>query len=728
MTKKAVIILSIIVAVIIIICAVIKFTYHPDNSLNAPSDNSQYPTPTLTIDGIDSGQIKINFRAYDDYFYNNKTGKWQFIYIKGVNMGLTEATTDLSNPNVSYDTYIDWFTKISQMNANTIRVFTVMPPQFYTALYDFNAAADKPIYLLQGIWFNENYMYDYDNAFDGNDEIITAFKRAITQTVDIIHGNSDYTDYGQIKNAEYKNDISQYLVGYILGLEWDYGFVQRTNQLKDKQGFIGDYLQTKENATAFETFLCEVGDYLIDYQTQKYSFQVPISFLNWATTDTITHTNEPFEEEDAVSVNTENIVSNTNYYCGLFAAIDVYPYYPEFLNYQPEYIKTDENGKINSYKSYLNDLNKQYSVPVLIAEFGLPTSRGKAHESIMGFDQGGLTEQQQGQFVSLMLKDIAKEGYAGSIIFSWQDEWFKQTWNTVKYTPDDASVRTPNVQSAEQGYGILAMEAGNRPTCAIDGNFDEWEKRDKYTLQDGSYISAMWDEAYLYLKIEALDFDFDKDKLFVPIQITGNGSTFSSEYNISFTEAVDFLLVINGQQQTRVLTDSYQDLFYYTYSYEKGIFDTNNKFEVKNSGIYNPINQYLSNEIILPLTGQVIEPKYLESGLLTYGINNPDSKDFNSLADFYFKDGCIEIRIPWYVLNVMNSTIGVCLDDFYLSGDINTQKFSSIKVGLARLDDKDIELYDIGYFTKSKSSFHTRLKKSYEIIKETLSGFMEFQK
>ena len=162
----------------------------------------------LTVPDMDSGGITLHFRAVDKYFYSKGEGGWNFTYLKGVNMGLTEATTDLANPNVSYETYREWLALIAEMHANTVRVFTVMPPQFYAALYDHNAQASSPLYLMQGIWFNENYMYEGDNAFEENGRTIAAFKRAVRETLDIIHGNSDYTDYGEIKNAVYPHDVS----------------------------------------------------------------------------------------------------------------------------------------------------------------------------------------------------------------------------------------------------------------------------------------------------------------------------------------------------------------------------------------------------------------------------------------------------------------------------------------------------------------------------------------
>lgn len=719
LSLKKVIILSVAALLCVAVGLIFRITVY--DSSDSPKDSQG--EVGLTLPEIDCNGVTLEFRAEGDYFYCHDGENWSAIYLNGVNMGLTEATTDLANPDVSYDTYREWLLLIAEMNANTVRVFTVMPPQFYTALYDHNTAADEPLYLIQGIWFNENYMYEYDNAFSEDGIILEAFRRAAKETSDIIHGNSDYTDYGEIKNAVYAHDVSLWLAGYILGLEWDPGFVERTNAQSALAGYGGEYLKTSDEATAFESFLCAAGDYLAEYETVTYSFQTPIAFLNWATTDTLTHTNEPFEEEDRVSVDTENILPTDKYYCGLFAAVDVYPYYPEFINYQPEYLEPDSDGNIDPYRAYLRELRGEYSVPVIIAEYGVPSSRGSAHTSVSGFDQGGITEEEQGEAIVSMMESIAGEKYAGSLIFSWQDEWFKQTWNTVRYFPDDADTRTPNVQSAEQSYGLLAMEAGEETICLIDGDADDWEGIVPIAQSGGNRLSVQWDEAYLYLKVETR-LAFGEDTILVPISISGRGSSFSSEYDVTFSGAVDFLLVIKGEKDTRLLTDSYQDVFYYTYAYQNGVFERDSRFEVSGGGLYTPIRQFLSNEIVLPLTGEVINPRFTESGLLTYGISDSESKEYNSLADFYYKDGTLEIRIPWYLLNVMNSTEGVCLDDFYQSGGVETIHIQSIDIGIGIPGDDNINLSDTGYSTKEYSSFHTRLKKSYYIVKTAMENLI----
>ena len=135
-----------------------------NKSENAKIDRVKYP---IIPQSIELPQSKTNYHFYasqNGYFYKND-GKP--IYINGVNIGLTTATTNLDNPNVSYDTYMKWFSQIGQMNANTVRAFTVMNPNFYNALYDYNYNnPDNLLYLIQGIWFPENLMYELKDALE----------------------------------------------------------------------------------------------------------------------------------------------------------------------------------------------------------------------------------------------------------------------------------------------------------------------------------------------------------------------------------------------------------------------------------------------------------------------------------------------------------------------------------------------------------------------------------
>ena len=99
--------------------------------------------------------ISYRFQAKGDYFYIYEDGEWKQLFMRGVNIGATEPGLFPGDLTISYETYYRWFGYISDMNCNCIRIYTLMPPQFYQALKDFNNKASNKLYLYQGIWVNE---------------------------------------------------------------------------------------------------------------------------------------------------------------------------------------------------------------------------------------------------------------------------------------------------------------------------------------------------------------------------------------------------------------------------------------------------------------------------------------------------------------------------------------------------------------------------------------------
>lgn len=701
-------------ALLLALTLIISFAGCSGDTVEKKTSKIKYPSPKKQISVPDTGGININFLASDNgYFYRAGKKRADLFYIKGVNMGLTEATTDLNNCNTSYSTYMDWFTKIKQMNANTVRVFSVMNPNFYKALHDYNSEhKDNPLYLVQGIWFSEELLGLAD-AWESDEILITAFYKSIRETIDIVHGASDYTYYGEFRPAVYEWDISKYIVGYILGLEYPSEFVIETNASHpDKNYFNGKYLKGSDNISPFEAFLATVGEYLIDYETDNFSHQTPVAFLNWQPLDTIEHENEPYKEEnDSVSVNTENITASKSYYPGLFAAVDVYPYYPEFMNHEPKYLSfKDEQGNKDTFRAYLRDLKAQYTVPLMIAEYGLSTSRGIAHYSVVGYNQGGLNEIQQGEMLTKMTRSIALEGCCGGLIFSFQDEWFKRTWNTVMYYPDDPTMRTQNLSSAEQGYGLLSFYT---PKTLPDGDISEWKNTD--FLPDGQ-TKVRFDVNYLHILIKTdKNFNFEKDKLYVPIQTTARGSMRDVDEGLEFSDITDFLLVINGKD-TRLLCEGGQDVFHDQYYVRRKVFGEEKAIpRPAGKGNFYPIYTYVSNEMYLPVQKQTLEPQYYESGRLIRGNANPASSGYNSLADYFVGDGHIEIRIAWYLLNVVNSRTKTAVAE--LSGsEIDFEQFSTIRLGVGK--GSEITLYNTGFDGIKDFTSEQRLKKSYYYVKD----------
>lgn len=665
----------------------------------------------MAYNSFDNDGIRIRTKAFNKDFEFFNGLEWQKFFIKGVNMGTAKPGYFPGELSITKKEYLRWFKQISDMNANTIRVYTIQNTDFYEALKEFNLSSKNKLNLIHGIWIDEEDVESYQDAF--NKAIIDKAKSELKDLIDVLHGKGKIDDKKGYASGSFNSDVSEYVIGYVIGIEWDPQFVKGTNENnKEKVSYSGEYLYT-ENASAFESFLCELGETAIKYETEKYNYQVPISFSNWPTTDVLKHPNEPIFWEDLVEVNTENIKTKDGFKAGLFATYHIYPYYPEFMSYDNKYREyRDETGEINPYRGYLEDLIKTHSVPVVVGEFGVPSSRGISHvNSISGIKQGNNDEVTQGKVNVKMIKDIYKSGYAGAVLFSWQDEWFKKSWNTWDYDIADRRAYWSNIQTSEQCYGLLAFDLGeDRSFCILDGDLEEWKMRTPLIDSDKLKFYVNRDSRYIYMAINSLEkIDLISEKIIIPIDITpkSGGKSYKNYY---FDSPADFIIEIDGKDNSRILVQDYYDLYSYSFR-EKQNFK-------KDSNNFIPIYQCLSSERFLPEDKITVNEKKFESGKLVYGNSNE-----NSLADFMIKDNIIELRIPWQLLNFMDPSTRQIVDDF----NVNEKKISPIqvdyiKVGL-HINEEYNKMEEYYLHNWDIPVYHERLKASYYEVKKIFNKY-----
>ena len=677
--------------------------------------------------------ISYRFKAEGDYFYIYESGDWKQMFMRGVNIGATEPGLFPGDLTISYDTYYRWFGYISEMNCNCIRIYTLMPPQFYQALGDFNKKAKNKLYLYQGIWVNEEDIERLSDTYAENEKILNDFMTDAVNLVNVIHGKAKIAETAGEAYGTYNTDVSPWLVGWIIGIEWDPNFVINTNnQHPDKKDYDGEYLYT-QTASPFEAFLCRVGDALIKHEAKTYKFQVPLAFSNWITTDPLTHPNEPHFDEDKTTVNTENVKCR-NFGPGMFASYHIYPYYPDSLNYQEDYLEyTDDSGKVNTYEAYLEDLKLAHTVPIIVAEFGIPTSRGMGHESVMGYNQGMVDETAQGAMLIDMLGSIENAKYAGGIVFTWQDEWFKRTWNNVMLDIADRRPYWSNIQTTEQCFGLLAFDPGKESMAAyVDGDVSEWRntKPTVTTAQGKLYIKS--DERYLYIMLDAGNYDFEKDTLLIPINtIADQGNLKAAQYNAEFDTAADFLIYINGKDNSHIYVDRYYDAFNYYFLESKKLSDikAEENAGVKNSGMFDIMRLCYGYNLTVKGTNQVVPDKAYETGKLRYGNGNPKAQEYKSLSDFYFKNGKLEIRIPWQLLNVMDPSGKQQISDFRKTQVISPQAYQSFDFGFAYRTGTESLKITLGgsyeYNGWNTPTWHERLKPAYYELQNYFKKFTE---
>lgn len=696
--------------------------------------------------------------------YMEREGEWEPFEIRGMDMGVGvpgEWATDFA---IDKETYLRWFAWIQDMGVNTIRVYTILHDDFYNAFYEYNQGREEPLYLIHGVWVDD---YVYNSHSDGYDEaLLQTLIQDCRTVVDILHGQKSISlAYGGRGNGTYRQDVSQWVIGYIIGVEWEGSLVTYTNQNSEaKDSYSGTYLYTTQKADPFEAALCQVGDKLIEYESQRYKQQRLVAFSNWPTTD-------PFVYPAAMAayryktacVDVEQIRSTDAVVSGMFASYHVYPYFPDYLELMrelsaysdeeiterlgstnralleyrlslleapaiEEYLQPqdyyDAGGDYNTYLAYLRALNRYHTIPVVISEYGVTTGRGMAQvDQNTGRNQGHMSEEEQGEALIRCYEDIMAAGCAGSCLFSWQDEWFKRTWNTIYAVDLDNTPYWSDYQTNEQFFGLLTFDPGEEESvCYVDGDVSEWGEEDLVTSSGDMELSMKYDEKFIYFLVKKEELDQENDTIYIPVDTTQKtGSTYCENYDLTFDRACDFLMVIHGREDSRLLVQKRYEVLLSTYGRQYYATDPYLDPPDKDTPYFERIYLPLILVELLPEDPNVNIGVRYETGALRYGNANPESEEFDSLADFIFSGDYVEIRIPWELFNFSNPSEMMIHDDYYECYGIETLHIDEMYVGIASAENGGQRIRSAAFplegWGKTVTA-HERLKESYYILRD----------
>ncbi len=594
------------------------------------------------------------------------------------------------------------------------------------------------------------YSFDYDTQFYGYENWIDVNSFA---DYFLINEFTQNYDAGALSTYLYKDIGGK----YILGVEWEDVTVAYTNETHPDRGqYHGAYLETTEDATPFEAMLAQVGDSIIEYETERYRQQRLVAFSNWPTTDPFLY---PADITNffmkCAQVDVEHIQTTDAFLSGCFASYHVYPYYPDYLHnildpmgavdsqgrdMSSYYFTTeggvpyeemmtgddqedyyDLDGHLNTYYAYLRMLNEYHTVPVVISEYGVSTGRGMAQRDYYtGRNQGRMTEREQGDALIDCYEDIMNAGSAGICIFTWQDEWFKRTWNTMANVDLDRTPYWSDYQTNEQYFGLLAFDPGEVESVSYtDGDISEWAEGDLVWSGENGSIYMKYDEKFVYFYVDA---DARSGPIYIPIDTTPKtGTTYCENYGLSFERPVDFVICINGEDNSRVVVQERYDAFRAMFYPSTVMIDPYVNEPDTDTPVFNPINLVLQ---LLPegSSNPDIEAyDVYETGKLRCGVANPEADNFDSLADFCFTpDGGVEIRLPWQMLNFADPSQMSIHDDYYENYGIEYIQIDEMYVGLATASE-DTRVRMSAFALEgwgNDVTYHERLKESYYILQE----------
>lgn len=699
----------------------------------------------------EEGGVKTVSGVRGEHLAVYEGGEWREQFWNGMNLGATLPGHAPGELAPDREDYLRWFAGMEEMNVDVVRVYTILNPEFYRALGEFNEDREEPLWVIQGIWSPEEELIGEEE--EGRDayspEITNEFRSEIRNAVRAVHGDADIEARPGHASGSYDEDISEYVLGWMVGTEWFPYAVEATDEANaGMEPYSGRYFRASEDATPFESWLARMSDTLAE-EEMRYGWQHPVAITNWLTTDPLEHPNEPNPQEDLVSVDSMNVVPTEEWRAGYFASYHVYPYYPDFLSYEEDYQSyRAKDGEIDPYAGYLADLRAHHEgLPLVVGEFGVPSSRGMAHRGPLGRDQGHHTEVEQGRMNASMLSRIREEGYDGGLLFAWHDEWFKFTWNTADIdVPADRRPSWFNRLTNEQNFGVIAHEPGEpEDRILLDGETDDWERREAgpvtwlpnllrghdTTAATGSYdgfdLSVAHDEAYLYLLAEKTDgaWDFAGEDLTLGFgSLPGGSERVDVTPGVSYPGGIQTFLRLGGEGESRMYVNSAYDYHTWLYGEELDMTDAVEDGGDAEAGKFLPWRLALSRPVTLPETGEEVPFSEFEVGEMKSGVTDPSDPGYDDLADWYASGAVLEVRIPWTMLGYTNPSDHEAWDNLYENDGVRAAESDSLRVyPAASSGGGGSEVPPLTYSWRGWDApdSHERRKKGFPILEEAFA-------
>lgn len=694
----------------------------PNSPPRPPAFGGEAPQP-MVVNGLKlTGQV-----VGRDVRVATPSGMKQHFWA-GVNLGATVPATspgDLAPTRADYDR---WFVQMGQMGATILRVYTILPPRFYDAFRAHNLKNPKqPLFLLHGVWVPDDRLHEVQDMWDA--EVTKEFHHELTDAVAAVHGNLTRPERRGHASGTYTSDISPWMIGWSIGVEWDPELVDQTNRKnKAMAPYVGKYITTKDASPA-ESWIAAGMDLVASLEVAR-GWSRPMTFTNWVSTDPVKHPEEPFHHEDLVTVDATHFAATPAWPGGFFASYHAYPYYPDGLRFQKSYLDyRTPDGRPDMYAAYLQDLRTYHGdQAIMITEFGQPTSVGLAHRGPDGRNQGGHHERDAAANNVSMMKAIHDGGYAGAVIFEWTDEWFKFTWNSVEHElPKDRRAMWRNPLTNEEHFGVLAMEAGATQKVVLDGNDNEWNDKQSKVISKGSgaitEVRATHDEESLYLRVK-----FAKDNVWANQEI-GVGLDLHPEGNLGLPGRPGVLpesevaLLIGPGNTAKLRKATWLDPVVFEMGVATKYMTVVASDLVPGSGAWIVPSQVVSKPLVVRSTGEQHRLETVPYGDLRWGPNDPKRPDFDDRNLVNGAGSILELRIPWGMITLSDPSSKLVLRP-QPDGKMSTAPIERVGVSFAVPDSGITPTSGYVWDAWNIVSWHERKKVGWDLYQKLMYSYL----
>jgi hypothetical protein len=666
----------------------------------------------------------------------------------GVNLGATLPGTSPGELAPKRSDYDRWLIQMGELGATSVRIYTILKPEFYDAVRAYNLAhVQDPIFVIHGVWIPEDEILHTQNAYDP--EVTSLFRAELADAVAAVHGELVRPVKIGHASGRFTSDISQWVLSYSIGVEWDPGVVENTNKTNSSTmvdsttGIIsrsaatatvaqrGKYISWTPDANPMERWIASMLDHIAILEAKR-GWSMPLTYTNWVTADPIRHPEEPFEFEDSIVVDAKHMAATPAWPGGYFASYHAYPYYPDGLRFQSDYLsyRRPATNTLDAYAGYIHALHQHHgNQAVMITEFGQPSSIGIAHRGPNGRDQGGHSEQQAGINNADLMRVIAEEGFAGGMVFEWLDEWFKFTWNSVEHElPKDRRSMWRNPLTNEEHFGILAVEAGATQKVVLDGKDKEWTRGQSQVILEAkgpvAEVRATHDEESLYLRIRFADpkvQPWATEELAVGLQVYPEPNKgLPGRPGVSPESNVAILVGPGNVAKLRIA--SWTDPVAFEFGVAKKELAFNPADLVPGSGAWTVPQQIVSRALVVPSTNEKIAIDMVPFGDLQWGTTDSTKAEFDDRALVNGSKNVLELRIPWGLIGLSDPSSKLRLRP-KADGTMSTEPIERIGINIIGPKGVVAKTNGYGWEAWNRVTWHERKKAGWPYLQKVMNEY-----
>jgi hypothetical protein len=666
----------------------------------------------------------------------------------GVNLGATLPGTSPGELAPKRSDYDRWLIQMGELGATSVRIYTILKPDFYDALRAYNLAhVQDPIFVIHGVWIPEEEMLQTQNAYDP--DVTSLFRSELADAVAAVHGELVRPVKIGHASGRFTSDISQWVLSYSIGVEWDPGVVENTNKtntlttVDSTTGVIsknaatatvaqrGKYISWAPDANPMERWIASMLDHVAILEAKR-GWSMPLTYTNWVTADPIRHPEEPFESEDSIVVDAKHMAATPAWPGGFFASYHAYPYYPDGLRFQTDYLsyRRPATNTLDAYAGYIHALHQHHGdQAVMITEFGQPSSIGIAHRGPNDRYQGGHSEQQAGINNADLMRIIHEEGFAGGMVFEWLDEWFKFTWNSVEHElPKDRRSMWRNPLTNEEHFGILALEAGATQKVVLDGKDNEWTREQSQVILEAkgpvAQVRATHDEESLYLRIRFANpkaQPWATEELAVGLQVYPEPNKgLPGRPGVSPESNVAILVGPGNVAKLRIA--SWTDPVAFEFGVAKKELAFNPADLVPGSGAWTVPQQIVSRALVVPSTKEKLAIDMIPFGDLRWGTTDPTKSEFDDRALVNGSKNVLELRIPWGLIGLSDPSSKLRLRP-KADGTMSSEPIE--RIGINIIGPKGVVAKTNGYAWEAwnRVTWHERKKAGWPYLQAVMNEY-----